>query len=482
MQFNSLTFLYLFLPACLILVFVAPKRFRNLALLLASLVFYAWGGPIYLLVLIGSIALNYFTGMAMFRATTDAGRKKLFITGIVLNLLLLIVFKYTNFIFENVNVLTAIFGVKPFTLNHILLPLGISFYTFKAITYLVSANKPDAEAPGNLIDFALYLALFPAVIAGPIDRYQALSAQIKKRSVTIQNFSSGIGRFALGLFKKVVISGPLAYAAGEIFSRSPENLSTPLVWLGAVSYMLQVYYDFSGYTDMAIGLGRFFGFDLSENFNFPYLSRSIREFWKRWHISLSTWLRDYLFVPLTSHFFRSMTRERYLGFTAGTFAYIGTSLITFLICGIWHGAAWTFIVWGLIHGLLLSVEKSRFGKYLDKGPRLVGHIYVIMSLLISFVIFRSDSLPKAIDFLGIMVGIGGRPVYWPEMLEFLDREYILMVIIAIAGCTRIFENIRLRISKYGWDGLTIAGILITLILTTITLIAGTNNSFLYFQF
>lgn len=496
MLFNSLIFIYLFLPVTILLSIIVPARFRNHLLLLASLVFYSWGGIPYLMVLVGSILLNYTTGLFMKFAKNPGRRNKLFIAAIVLNLLLLGVFKYTNFTVNNVNVLTGLFGLDPFYINNIVLPLGISFYTFKAITFLVSI-KDDTSVQGfNLVDFALYLSLFPQVIAGPIDRYQTLMPQIQNRTISFQKMASGIRKFTLGLFKKVIISSPLAYVADQIFSMPADQLSTPLVWLGAVSYTLQVYYDFSGYTDMAIGLGRFFGFEFSENFNFPYISRSIREFWQRWHITLSTWLRDFLFQPLAYSSYKNMKRASYFGFSKGTASYIYATLITFLLCGLWHGAAWTFIFWGLMHGLLLSLEKAAFGKWMDKTYRPLGHIYFILSMLLTFVIFRSSTLSQAFGILGIMFGFGGTETCWPGMLEYIDRRFILILLLAISGSTPVFANFYKTINtklkhqkpeenifiKYGFSMLMILGIFFVLILSTMNMVSDTNNSFIYFNF
>jgi alginate O-acetyltransferase complex protein AlgI len=496
MLFNSLIFLYFFLPACLLLVYIMPPKFRNTLLLIASLVFYAWGGVSYVFVMAGSIVLNYLAGLLIGYSDNEKTRKASLTAGIILNILLLVVFKYTGFITANLNVLTGLLGISPFIAGNILLPLGISFYTFKSITYLVSVKRRESVPERNMIDLGLYIAIFPQVIAGPIDRYNSLSAQIRHRSISFEKFSSGIGRFCLGLFKKVIISAPFAYAADQIFGTPAGMLSAPVAWLGAISFTLQIYYDFSGYTDMAIGLGRMFGFEFSENFNFPYISRSIREFWKRWHITLSSWLRDYIFLPLAFSFSRKLKKDRYLGIRSERIIYVYATLITFLVCGFWHGAAWNFVAWGLIQGILLSVEQTPFGKWQHKGFRPLAQLYVLVTFTLSLVVFRAPGLPAAGSYLGVMTGFGGEPVVWRKMLEFVDREYILMLILAVAGCSTVFRNILDGINKWvsaqtlaqgrllriGFAMLSVLGIFFLLAVATITMVSQTNMSFIYFKF
>jgi len=496
MFFNSLIFLYLFLPLTLALVFIVPGRLKNSAILLASLVFYAWGGVSMTGVLIGSILLNFITGLGIERSTSTKGRKAWFTAGLSLNLLLLIVFKYTHFILDNINVLTGLFHWSPVLVNDFFLPLGLSFYTFKAISYLINVKRGETAAEKNLINLALYISMFPQVMAGPIDRYKTLAGQLHQRKVDLEQFASGIRRFSLGLFKKVVIASPLAYVADRIFLRSHDDLSLPLAWLGAICYTLQIYYDFSGYTDMAIGLGRMFGFTFTENFNFPYISRSIGEFWKRWHITLSTWLRDYLFLPLAYSSSRKLTKSSYLGVKTDQVIYIYATLITFLVCGIWHGAAWNLVIWGLIQGLLMSFERTRPWKWLNRNSRFLTHLYFLFFIILSMVVFRSVSLGNAVDYISVMCGFTGQTILWNKMLEFIDLEFLTAGIIAILGSTPLFLNLlrflRRQIEKnntlirrIGSQVYSITSILIVcvfLAVATLYLVSKTNTPFIYFRF
>ncbi len=496
MLFNSLIFLYLFLPVTLLVSFMVPRQVKNLTLLIASLIFYAWGGVWGLAVLAGSMVLNYIAGLAIGNAKSTRGRKRLFAVGVMLNLALLVVFRYSLFLVNNVNTVTELFGTQSWSLGNILLPLGISFYTFKGIGYLIAVKRQERPAQRNFISLALYIGLFPELIAGPIDRYSFLEAQIRERTTSFEKFSSGVKRFALGLFKKVIISTPLAYVADHIINNPADNLSTPLAWLGAISYMLQIYYDFSGYTDMAIGLGRMLGFELSENFNFPYISLSVREFWKRWHITLSTWLRDYLFLPIAYSTSRKLTRERYLGIRVDKLIYIYATMITFLLCGFWHGAAWNFVVWGALHGIMLSLEHTPFGKWLGRTWKPFQHIYVILFMLISLVFFRTTSLPHAFGFLGVMAGVNGVAADWSKFTEFFDWEFILMGSVAILGSTPVFRHLLDRwltwsssagnaknyFRVHGYEIVSMVALLLVLMLTTMRMISQTNTPFIYFQF
>jgi alginate O-acetyltransferase complex protein AlgI len=524
MLFNSLIFLYLFLPVSLVLIYLLPGLFRfissrvanssskginrtfpaserslgfsNLLLLVVSLVFYAWGGVWCLAVLAGSMVLNYLAGLVIGNAAGKRARKFWFATGVILNLALLVFFKYSLFLVNNTNAITGLFGTEPWSAGSMILPLGLSFYTFKGIGYLITVKRQENPAERNFIRLALYIGLFPELIAGPIDRYGYLNTQIGKRSVSFEQFASGVRRFLLGLFKKVVISTPLAYVADHIINNPVDGLSTPLAWLGAISYMLQIYYDFSGYTDMAIGLGRMLGFELSENFNFPYISRSVREFWKRWHITLSTWLRDYLFLPIAYSTSRKLTKERYLGIRVDKLIYIYATMITFILCGFWHGAAWNFVVWGALHGIMLSLEHTAFGKWLSRTWQPFRHLYVILFMLVSLIVFRTTSLPQAFGYLGVMAGVNGTAADWGKFMEFFDREFIVMGSLAILGSTPILQNMLLRWQTWSATGsgrhplfralspeiVSLIGLLFVLMLTTMRMISQTNTPFIYFQF
>ncbi len=496
MLFNSLIFIYLFLPITLFFVFITAEKYKNLFLLLASWVFYAWSGISFIIVLLASISMNYLIGLAISRPRDEKQRKFWFITGIGLNLLLLIIFKYTNFLLENLNFFTLLFGWNPIIINHIFLPLGISFFTFKAISYLISLKRRETPVQKNFTELALYLSIFPEIIAGPIDRYRDLSVQIHNRTFSAEQFASGVKRFTLGLFKKVLISTPLATVADKAFDGRLFELTTPMAWLGLICFALQIYYDFSGYTDMAIGLGRMLGFTFVENFNFPYLSKSVREFWKRWHISLSTFLRDYLFLPVAYSTSRKLRKERYGGIRVDHIIYIYATLITFLLCGFWHGAAWNFILWGLIHGAFLSLERTRFGKWLDHSWSIIRHSYFLAFILFSWVFFRNPSVQDAFNYLGVLSGNSKVQVDWYRLLEFWNIKLIGTFILALIGTTNIFNYLYIQIlgginnklglvryiSLYTIQIGTIVFILFTIALSTLYLISGTSNAFIYFRF
>lgn len=498
MLFSSLLFIYLFLPFTLLFYYFSKERLQNLLLVIASLVFYAWGGPSLASVLAGSILVNYFSGLMIGRSESKKVRKTWFITGLILNLGLLVTFKYTGFFVENINVLGSLFGASPMLLKKIILPLGISFFTFKAISYLVSVHRREVEAQRNFLDLALYISLFPQLIAGPISRYNDLVSQLKPagRTLNIEKFASGVNRFVLGLVKKILIAGPFAEAANQIFGMSGAQMNSPLAWLGIICFTLQVYYDFSGYSDMAIGLGRMLGFSFVENFNFPYISKSLREFWKRWHISLSTWFRDYLFLPVAYSTSRKLPKEKYAGIRADKLIYLVGTTVTFFLCGFWHGPTWNFIIWGLLHGLFLITEQAGFGKLLKKSYPLFQHLYVILFLLISFVFFRTDTFRDSMNYLGIMFGGNGKPIDWLYFGSFFNLQLVATGIIGLLGCTTFFSkitNIRIirpgseknlirRIAFYTANIGNLIFVMVMLFLVTVQMTAGTINPFVYFRF
>jgi alginate O-acetyltransferase complex protein AlgI len=497
MIFTSLIFLFLFLPLTLFFYYIAAPRFRNGLLLLASLIFYAWGGFSITSVLLGSILLNYWTGILISRSKTDQRKKTWFVIGLVVNLLLLVVFKYTNFLVDNTNVLMDLFGVDPFIVDTILLPLGLSFYTFKAISYLISVKREEMPAERNIIRLGLFIALFPALVAGPIDRFTTLGPQIKHPAPSLDLFVSGIRRFSLGMLKKLIIANPLAEFSTIIFDLSPETLNPSVSWIGAIILMLEIYIDFSAYTDMAIGVGRMFGLRLMENFDYPYKSRSVHEFWRRWHISLSFWLRDYLFLPMAYAFSRKMKKERYGGIRVDYLIYLPAAVITFVLCGLWHGAAWTFLVWGLIHGLFLVLERIGLERWLKKRWKGLSHLYLLVFLLFSWILFRSGTVESAWTYFGAMFGANTQNS-GVNMFAILFSDYELLVavvlgILASAGgftwipvlWKKILEHPTLIASKAGFHLMqtgTIVFVLGTLFVALLYLIGKTNTPFLYMQF
>jgi len=493
---NSLLFLYFFLPFTLLFYYFATEKLKNIVLLAASFIFYAWGGVSYVSVLILSTLVNWLLGLGSEKSKSLSGKKYWLIVAVLFNILPLLIFKYTGFFKDNLNFLISIFGMKPMVIRTFALPLGISFYSFKAITYHVSVNRKETAVQHNYADLALYISFFPSVLAGPIDRYRNFLPQLHDRAPNPDQFASGIRRFSIGLGKKVLIANSLAVITDDLFGGLASNLNAPLAWLGIICYSLQIYYDFSGYTDMAIGVAKMFGIELMENFNFPYISKSIKEFWTRWHISLSTWLRDYLFLPIAYSTSRKLIKERYFTIRVDQIIYVIATSVTFLVCGFWHGAAWNFIVWGLIHGFLLILEQLGLGRLLKKSFKPVRHVYAIFFLMISWVFFRTETLVDAFHYIGVLFGFGGKPINWQLVLEYLNTGLVLTLILAIIGATTIFSNIvdwfkrryedktmLIRIFTVNiYEVSSIILVLAILVASTLFMVAGTNNPFIYFKF
>ncbi|MBK4730419.1 MBOAT family protein [Oxynema sp. CENA135] len=392
MLFSSTIFIFLFLPLVLLAYWtVKPRSLRNLVLLFASLFFYAWGELQFTLLILASIAINYTIALAIESYHQKSQKKLLLTLGITANLGILFWFKYSTFFSQALDRFFSSIEAIAIPISSVHLPLGISFFTFQALSYLVDVYRNQVKANRNPIQIALYIALFPQLIAGPIVRYIEIAPQLIRRQVTVEQFASGIRRFAIGLGKKILIANTLAKPSDAIFGLETSQLTPSLTALAIACYSLQIYFDFSGYSDMAIGLGRLFGFDLPENFNYPYSARSLREFWQRWHISLSTWFRDYLYIPLGGN--RRSPCRTYFNLT-----------LVFLLCGLWHGANWTFIVWGLIHGAFLIVERllDRVNLGIERFPGSIVYTWIVVGL--AWVFFRSPNLEYAIDFLKIMFG------------------------------------------------------------------------------
>jgi alginate O-acetyltransferase complex protein AlgI len=418
MNFSSIPFLFFFLPAALVLVFLTPWRLRNLFLLLASLLFYIWGDGAYVLVLLASILTNFICGGMLTTRGGSRHSKAVLIFGLFFNLFMLAFFKYANFFISSFNPLLLSLHLPQFTLEPGHLPAGISFFTFQAIAYLVDIFRQKTEPAKNPFDFALFLSFFPVILAGPILRYPQIAEDLHARNLNIHSFAEGCQRFIIGLAKKVLLANPLALIADQIFSLPSAELSTPLAWLGALCYTLQIYFDFSGYSDMAIGLARIFGIHIPENFNYPYISRSIREFWRRWHISLSSWLRDYLYIPLG-------------GSRQGSTRTLLNLLIVFLLCGLWHGASWTFILWGLYHGIFLILERTRLEQWRMKIWTPLLQLQTFVVIMVGWVLFRSKTLPDALHFLALMAGIDNLPAGHTSLAQFLDSKSILELTLAL---------------------------------------------------
>lgn len=462
MVFTSINFLYYFLPTVLILYFIVPKKYKNLLLLISSLLFYFYGEPKYIILMIIEIVLAYFEA----RLIEKYKSKEIFIFSIFIHVLLLCIFKYTNFLITNIN---GIFNTNISLLN-IVLPIGISFYTFQIISYLADVYKGKVKAQKNFISLATYVSLFPQLIAGPIVRYETINKELDNRKQTFNDFSSGISRFIIGLSKKVLIANILGELC-NIFILSSEKTML-LYWIYGISYSLQIYFDFSAYSDMAIGLGRMFGFHFMENFDYPYISKSITEFWRRWHISLSSWFKDYVYIPLGG------SRE-------GTFKLIRNILIVWLLTGLWHGSEWTFILWGSFIGILLVIEKLLLNKYIEKLPSVVKRIYTLFIIMISFIIFSGSNINESFSNIIGLFNFSN-PFINKFTIHYL-KDYGLILIIAIFLSTPILKNtiIKLKENKKINNIINILEIIVLLILLVIVtsyLIDSSYNPFLYFRF
>jgi alginate O-acetyltransferase complex protein AlgI len=475
--FASPIFLFLFLPLTLAAYVLAPRRARNAVLLVASAVFYLWGEGLYIALVAASVLANWGFGLAIGTSDEPAVRKRWLALAIVTNLGTLAVFKYANFAVANFNALAPVVALAPVALATIPLPLGISFFTFHAISYVVDVYKRNAHAERRLPDFALYILLFPQLIAGPIIRWRDIAAQLTQRDQRLADFAYGVRRLALGLGKKVLIANTLGTVADRIFALPATELSTPVAWLGLACYTLQIYFDFSGYSDMAIGLMRMFGFRILENFNYPYVAQSIREFWRRWHISLSNWFRDYLYIPLG-------------GNQRGSLRAYANLATVFLLCGLWHGASWPFVIWGAWHGFFLVVERAG----LDRALARIGalrHLYALLAVMGGWVLFRCETLPQAMSYYAALCGFGADTATRHSLAQFLDPLVATTLAIAVVGATPVARRIgawRDRIAGHrGATGtavlsLDVAWLAVGLVGAAAWLAAGTYNPFIYFRF
>lgn len=477
MVFASLLFLFLFLPATLAIYHATPKRARNLVLLVASLLFYVWGEQEWAIVMGLSIVLNWLGALGI-DALTNRRAQKWLLAGVVLvNLAGLGWFKYSSFALENWYSLVTAAGTATLPAGTPHLPLGISFFTFHAISYVVDVYRGQSRALRNPLDAALYIALFPQLVAGPIIRYHWIEEQLRSRQVTLEGFAYGVQRFVVGLAKKVLIANVVGQTADAIFELPTGTLSLGVAWLGVITYTLQIYFDFSGYSDMAIGLASMFGFRFPENFNYPYVSRSITDFWRRWHISLSSWFRDYLYIPLGGN--RVSKARTYF------------NLITvFLLCGLWHGASWTFVLWGMLHGAFLVLERSRLGSWLNAAPRPVAHVYTLLVVCVGWVLFRAPDIGHASEFLRAMVDVT-QPVNAAHPLRaFLTPAVCWMLPIAVLGSTPILQALERAFAGRSARGLTeppgrtfvVPVLLVLFVLSAANLAASTHNPFIYFRF
>ena len=458
MLFSSIPFLYYFLPAVLLVYFLVPCRLRNGVLLLSSLIFYGWGEPKYVVLMVATIAAFYLCGLAIDRAKSQRAKKVWLTAAVVVGIVLLTVFKYADFFLQS---FAAVTGLS-LPLLKLALPIGISFYTFQCLSYAVDVYRGNAAAQKDPIAFGAYVALFPQLIAGPIVRYVDIARELENRTLTLDDAMAGVRRFLVGLGKKVLLANQLGLLT-EVFRDSSEK-SILFHWMYAVAFMLHIYFDFSGYSDMAIGLGRVFGFHFIENFNYPYLSKSITEFWRRWHMSLGSWFRDYVYIPMGGN---RVSRGRW----------VFNILVVWMLTGLWHGASWNFVLWGLLFALMLLLEK--WIPALQKLPELLRRGYVLLIVMLSFVLFNAADLHQAAgDVAGLF---GGYPLLNRESVYYL-RSYAVVFIVSIVGATPLVKTVASRIPKKAAAVLEPMVLLALLLTCTAYLVDGSFNPFLYFRF
>jgi alginate O-acetyltransferase complex protein AlgI len=465
MLFSSIVFLSLFFPLTVGIYALVKKEAKNYVLLMASLLFYAWGEPRYLSIMLLVILLNYLGALCLTSFKKTIHQKIALSIVVALNLSILIYFKYLSFLTENFN---ALFGSN-IALQNIVMPIGISFFIFQALSYTIDVYRKEVPAQKDLYQLALYISFFPQLIAGPIIKYHDIQAQILSRTESIDKILSGCKRFIIGLAKKVLIANTLGAVADEIFALPMGDINFSIAWLGAIAYSLQLYYDFSGYSDMAIGLGRIFGFEFAENFNYPYISKSITEFWRRWHISLGSWFREYLYIPLGGN--RKGKNRTYVNL-----------LLVFLTTGIWHGANWTFIVWGLWHGLFIIVERLiGIQDSKDISKNIFKHGYTILAFVIGWVLFRSDSLQYAFSYLETMFGFGAGKAGF-GILYFLRNQAVIFLILGFVFALPVLKKISEYKQNVVLEILVYITYLFVFIISIWSILSSTYNPFIYFRF
>jgi alginate O-acetyltransferase complex protein AlgI len=484
MIFSSIIFLFLFLPLVLTIHFsIRSIILRNFLLVISSLIFYFWGEKFFIIIIFLSIFLNYYLGIWIEKLQMKPLSKIILVCAIVVNLFILFFFKYASFLIDNLNSFFNLIHLQPITQLKVHLPAGISFLTFHVISYIIDIYRKTCKAQKDPVKLLLYFTFFPQILAGPIIRYHDIEEQLSQRSITTEDIAIGIQRFIIGLGKKVLIANTLADPTNKIFEIPSNQLTPTLAWLGIIFYTLQIYFDFSGYSDMAIGLARVFGFHFPENFNYPYISRSIREFWRRWHISLSAWLRDYLYIPLGGN--RCSPLKTYLNL-----------LIVFFLCGLWHGASWNFIVWGLFHGFFLILERWSLMRWLETMWLPLRHAYTLIIVLIGWVFFRSSTLDYALNFIQAMLGFStGTGIEYHAFL-YLNSEVILTAFIGIFAAIpvipyllkfykKIITNDSIffnALSIYLFSTFNLVSLGIIFLTSSMKLASNTYNPFIYFRF
>lgn len=466
MLFSSIVFLFTFLPIILILYYLVPRPMKNVILLFGSLLFYAWGEPVYIFLMIFSILFNYICGLDIARNLGDqaAARRSLIFT-VAVNLCLLGFFKYEGFVLDS---LSAVLPVDiPY--RAMALPIGISFYTFQILSYIIDVYRGHVKVQTNLLDFALYVTMFPQLIAGPIVQYADVDRQLHVRKESWGKFGEGSMFFIRGLAKKVLLANTIGMVYTEVAALAPGKVSVLSAWIGCIAYAFQIYFDFSGYSDMAIGLGKMFGFEFLKNFDYPYISQSITEFWRRWHISLGSWFREYVYIPLG-------------GNRVPVIKHLRNLLIVWFLTGLWHGAAWNFVAWGLYYGFILILEKYFLGRVLDRLPAVIRHIYSLVLVLIGWVFFFSPTLGGAVDYIQLMFGVGANGLVDSEGLYLLTTNLLLLILLVI-GSTPIVHRAYERVMAGRGKILANCVVYAAMFLLCIAyLVTETYNPFLYFRF
>lgn len=467
MVFSSLTFLYFYLPAVMIIYFICPNKFKNLFILISGLFFYAWGEPIYVLIMLLSTLIDYTAGRLIHHFDSDNKKRTLFLViSVCMNIGLLAIFKYSSFFIDNIN---SFFGADIYNPN-LPLPIGISFYTFQSMSYTIDLYRRNIKVQRNFINFAAYVTLFPQIVAGPIVRYEDVQNELDSRIINVNKASEGIAYFVKGLSKKVLIANNIGLVWTQVKASNFSEISMATAWIGILAFTFQIYFDFSGYSDMAVGLGKMMGFNFPENFNYPYISKSISEFWRRWHITLGSWFKSYVYFPLG-------------GSKKGLPKTLINLLIVWMLTGLWHGASWNFILWGLYFGILIIIEKLGFGKVLEKLPAVISTLYTFIMVVFGWVLFETESLADCAMYFKAM--LGGTGVYLDSNAKYLLFSNLLIFAVCILGSTQIFKKLYEKaVLKFQTLIVYIQPLaeLGMMALCTAFLVNATYNPFLYFRF
>lgn len=468
MVFSSVLFIFVFLPVFLIIYYLNPRFLRNLVLVIASLIFYAWGEPVYILIMIFASIFDYMNGILIEKYRNDKFKAKVILVfSLVVNLGILCFFKYYGFIVHNMNLVFHLNLVA----KSLPLPLGISFYSFQSMSYVIDVYRNKAKAQKNLIDYTAFVTMFPQLVAGPIITYTSISEQLENRKESFALFGEGAEIFIIGLSKKVLLANNIGSLWDSIKVTPIGEISVLSAWLGIIAFTFQIYFDFSGYSDMAIGLGKMMGFDLMKNFNYPYISKSVTEFWRRWHMTLGMWFREYVYIPLGGNKDGKLKQYRNI-------------FIVWFLTGLWHGANWNFIIWGVYYGVFVTIEKVFLLKWLEKRPKFIAHIYTLLVVVVGWVFFEFESMPNGISFIKAMFGFGSNPIINKNALYYLYTNIILFIILPICS-TPLLKNISLYIKeKTKSFGVVVMPIMymLLLVLCTAYLVNQSYNPFLYFRF